>query len=144
MRETVRSLKAYFIVIAVLGLIKSISTLSFIVIAVLSFRESISTLPFWSHSPLFLIISLIGLAFALAYLYIGISLRKLLAESPKTINNVILASMAYQVLNFLSSLLNGVQVASIVQLAIGLLITWYLLNSVKRLSVEENAKTRAE
>ena len=144
MRETVRSLKAYFIVIAVLGLIKSISTLSFIVIAVLSFRESISTLPFWSLSPLFLIIGLIGLAFALAYLYIGISLRKLLAESPKTIKNVILASMAYQVLNFLLTLLKGVQVASIVQLAIGLLITWYLLNSVKRLSVEENAKTRAE
>jgi hypothetical protein len=127
MRETVRSLKAYFIVIAVFGLIGSISTLSL-----------------WSLSPLFLIIGLIGLAFALAYLYIGISLRKLLAESPKTINNVILASMAYQVLNFMSSLLNGLKVASIVQLAIGLLITWYLLNSVKRLSVEENAKTRAE
>lgn len=125
MRETVRSLKTYFIVIAVLGLI-----------------GSISSLPLWSLSPLFLIFGLIGLAFALAYLYIGISLRKLLAESPKTINNVILASMAYQVLNFLLSLLNGVQVASIVQLAIGLLITWYLLNSVKRLSLEENAKTQ--
>jgi hypothetical protein len=127
MRETVRSLKAYFIVLAVLG-----------------FIGSISTLPFWSLSPLFLIVGLIGLAFALAYLYIGISLRKLLAESPKTINNVILASMAYQVLNFLLSLLKGVQVSSIVQLAIGLLITWYLLSSVKRLSLEENAKTRAE
>lgn len=127
MRETVRSLKAYFIVIAVLGLIGSISTLS------LS-----------SVNPLFLIIGLIGLAFALAYLYIGISLRKLLVDSPKTINNVILASMAYQVLNFLLSLLNGVQVASIVQLAIGLLITWYLLNSVKRLSLEENAKSKGD
>lgn len=127
MRETVRSLKAYFIVIAVLGLIGSISTLS------LS-----------SVNPLFLIIGLIGLAFALAYLYIGISLRKLLVDSPKTINNVILASMAYQVLNFLLSLLNSVQVASIVQLAIGLLITWYLLNSVKRLSLEENAKSKGD
>lgn len=144
MRETVRSLKAYFIVIAVLGLIKSISTLSLIVIAVLAFRESISTLSLWSLSPLFLIIDLIGLAFALAYLYIGISLRKLLVDSPKIINNVILASMAYQVLNFLLSLLNGVQLSSIIQLAIGLLITWYLLNSVKRLSLEENAKLRSE
>ena len=127
MRETVRSLKAYFIVISVLGLIGSINLLSL-----------------FSLNPLFLIFGLIGLAFALAYLYIGISLRKLLVDSPKIINSVILASMAYQVLNFLLSLLNGVQVASIVQLAIGLLITWYLLNSVKRLSSEENDKIRAE
>lgn len=127
MRETVRSLKAYFIVIAVLGLI-----------------GSINLLPLFSLNPLFLIFGLIGLAFALAYLYIGISLRKLLVESPKIINNVILASMAYQVLNFLLSLLNGVQLSSIIQLAIGLLITWYLLNSVKRLSSKEIAKIRAE
>ncbi len=127
MRETVGSLKAYFIVVAVLGLLGSTNWLA------LS-----------SVSPLFMIIGLIGLAFSIAYLYIGISIRKLLVNSPNIINNVILASMAYQVISFLLTLLNGFLLPSIIRLAIGLLITWYLLNSVKRLASEERAKTKGE
>jgi hypothetical protein len=125
--ETVGSLKAYFIVVAVLGLLASTSWLA------LS-----------SVSPLFLIIGLIGLAFSIAYFYIGISIRKLLVNSPNTINNVILASMAYQVICFLLTLLNSFLLSSIIRLPIGLLITWYLLNSVKRLASEERAKTKGE
>ncbi|HEY9611038.1 hypothetical protein [Allocoleopsis sp.] len=127
MRETVGSLKAYFIVVAVFGFLGSTSSLS------LS-----------SFSPLFLIVGLIGLVFSIAYFYIGISIRKLLVNSPNTINNVILASMAYQVINFLLTLLRGLQPASIISLAIGLLITWYLLNSVNRLASQERSKTKAE
>jgi hypothetical protein len=127
MRETVGSLKAYFIVVAVLGLLGSIGTIAA------------------SHiSPLFLIIGLIGFAFSVAYLYIGFMLRKLLIESPKLINNIILASMVYQIINFLLSLLGGFQIGLVIQLTIGLLITWYLLNSTKRLSQEEKSKARLE
>jgi len=127
MRETVGSLKAYFIVVAVLGLIGNFSAIA---------ASSIN--------PLFLIIGLIGLVFSVAYLYMGISLRKLLAESPKIVSNVILASMVYLIINFLISLLGGFQVGLAVQLAIGLLITWYLLTNVKRLSQEEKSKARPE
>lgn len=52
MRETVGSLKAYFTVVAVLGLIGNSSTIAASQI-----------------NPLFLIIGLIGLAFSVAYLY---------------------------------------------------------------------------
>ena len=128
MRETVGSLKAYFIIVAVLGLIGNLGNVGIIASSQIN--------------PLFLIISLTGLAFSVAYLYIGIMLRKLLIESPKLVNNVILASMAYLIINFLLTLLVGFQTSSVIQLAIGLLITWYLFSSVKRLSQEEKSKTR--
>lgn len=130
MRETVGSLKAYFIIVAVLGLIGNVGNVGIIASSQIN--------------PLFLIISLTGLAFSVAYLYIGIMLRKLLIESPKLVNNVILASMAYLIINFLLTLLVGFQTSSVIQLAIGLLITWYLFSSVKRLSQEEKSKTRPE
>ena len=130
MRETVGSLKAYFIIVAVLGLIGNLGNVGIIASSQIN--------------PLFLIISLTGLAFSVAYLYIGIMLRKLLIESPKLVNNVILASMAYLIINFLLTLLVGFQTSSVIQLAIGLLITWYLFSSVKRLSQEEKSKTRPE
>ena len=127
MKETVGSLKAYFIVVAVLGGLGSVPLLGAGAI-----------------NPLFPILGLVGLAFCCAYFYIGIMLRKLLLESPQLVNKVILASMVYQVLNFLLSLTGGLQLSAIFQLIIGLLLTWYLLNSVKRLSQEERAKTRVE
>lgn len=128
MRETVGSLKAYFIIVAVLGLINNVGSIA----------ES-------QINPLILIIGLIGLAFSVAYLYIGIMLRKLLIESPKLVSKVILASMAYLIINcFLLTLLVGLQTSVVIQLAIGLLITWYLFSSVKRLSQEEKSKNRPE
>ena len=131
MRETVGSLKAYFIIVAVLGLIENVGNVGIIAASQIN--------------PLFLIISLIGLAFSVAYLYIGIMLRKLLIESPKLVSKVILASMAYLIINcFLLTLLVGLQTSVVIQLAIGLLITWYLFSSVKRLSQEEKSKNRPE
>lgn len=127
MRETVGSLKAYFILVGVLGLIGNIGAIAASQV-----------------NPLFLISGLIGLAFSGAYLYIGIMLRKLLVESPKLVKNFILASMAYLIVDFLLTLLGGDQTNSVIRLAIGLLITWYLLSNVKRLSQEEKSKTRPE
>jgi len=127
MRETAGSLKAYFIVVAVLGLIGNVATIA---------ASQINLI--------FLIIGLVGLAFSIAYFYIGIMLRRLLIKSPELINNVILSSMVYLIINFLLTLLGEFQASSVVQLAVGLLITWYLLSSVKRLSQEEKSKIRPE
>jgi hypothetical protein len=66
-------------------------------------------------------------------------LRKLLARSSKIVVGVILASMGFLVLDFLSTLLVGLpfeMVGELIRLIIGLLITWYLLSNVKRLSYE--------
>jgi hypothetical protein len=127
MKETVGSLKAYFIVVSILGIIGSLVALGSSQI-----------------NPLFLVTGLIGLAFSVAYLYIGITLRKLLVESPKLIDNMLLASMAYQVITFLLSLLNGFQTGLVIQLAIALLLLWYLLANVRRLSKEVKSKVQSE
>jgi hypothetical protein len=126
MKESVGSLKAYFIVVSVLGMIGSLATLGASPI-----------------NPLFLVIGLIELGFSVAYLYIGITLRKLLVKSPKLLNNILLTSMAYQVITFLLSLLNGFQIGLVIRLAIALLLLWYLLTNVKRLSQEVKSNSAA-
>ena len=126
MKESVGSLKAYFIVVSVLGVMGSLTTLGASPV-----------------TPLFLVIGLIELGFSVAYLYIGITLRKLLVKSPKLLNNILLASMAYQVITFLLNLLNGLQIGLVIRLAIGLLLLWYLLTNVKRLSQEVKSNSAA-
>lgn len=123
MKETVGSLRAYFIVIAILGLARNIGFVGV------------------SQHLILLAIALIRIALSMAYLYIGISLEKLIVDSPGLIKNVIFASMAYQVINFLLvNFLGGFQTVLFIQLGVGLLITLYLLSSVKRLSEEEKSK----
>jgi hypothetical protein len=128
MKESVGSLKAYFIVVSVLGIISSLATLGTSQI-----------------NPLFLVFFLIELGFSLTYLYIGITLRKLLVKSPKLLNNIIIASMAYKVITFLliSFSINSLQIALVIQLAISLLLFWYLLINVKRLSQEVKSNSAA-
>jgi len=123
MKESVGSLRAYFIITALLAGFQSTAPL------VQSQRNIIVYIS-----------ALIGVGFAIAYLYIGITLRQLIVKSPKIITRVILVSMGFLVVGFLFSLVDGVQTAMVAKLIIGLLITWYLLKNVKRLSLEEQGK----
>lgn len=126
MKESVGSLKAYFIFLAVLYLLGSISSLA------------------WVSQNIFLLVSwAIGLAFGMAYLYTGLSLRKLLVRSPHLINIVIYASLVQQVLSFvLQILFIGFQTQQLIGLSISVAIAIYLLCQVRRLSEVE--KSRAE
>jgi hypothetical protein len=127
MKETVGSLRAYFILVSVLGIAGSVMTLGALQV-----------------NPLFLVTGLIGLAFSVAYLYVGISLRKLLVESLGLIESLLFASMTYQLIIFLLTLFNGFQTGSVIQFAVSLLILWYLLSSVRRLSKEIESKVQSE
>jgi hypothetical protein len=72
--------------------------------------------------------------------------RKLLVKSSKVVTGVILTSMAFLVLDFLSTVLVGLpfeMVGKLIRLIIGLLITWYLLSNVKRLSYELQIRRNA-
>lgn len=128
MRETVNSLKTYFTIVAVLNAIGG--TAAILVAA---------------ESPLILLpIGLLGLGFAVVYLYLRLNCRNLLIHSPGTMNAVIVANMGFQVLGFLINMLIGIGGEAVVRLVVGLLIGWYLLNSIKRLSKEEQAKQWAK
>lgn len=127
MRESVGSLKAYFIVIAVLSALGGVSVLG--------------SAP---SDPLLLIAGIISFIFASAYFYIGILLRKLLAESPKLIERFLYVNIAYQVIMFFLSISQGFQIGLVIRLSIALLIIWYLLVNVRRLSKEAKSKIGSE
>lgn len=123
MRETIGSLKAYFIFVSVLGLSANFHAITASPINLLS-----------------LIISSVGIAFSLAYLYVGIRLRKLLVEATELVSTLILASIGYSTFIFLLIAIFNFQSSLVVQFIIGLVIGWYLYISVQRLSRMEKSK----
>ena len=126
MKESVGSLKAYFIFFAVLYLLGSIGSLSLV-------SQNVFVLVSWAFQ----------LAFGMAYLSTGLSLRKLLVQSPNRINLVIYASLVQQVFSFIFQFLFiGLQPRDFISLSIAVAVAVYLLFQVRRLSKIE--KSRAE
>ena len=127
MKETVRSLKLYFILCGIVGLLPVIGQIS------------------QASANVFLgVFGLISLAFAVAYFYIGVSLQKLIVTSPNMIVNVLYANAAYSLLVFLLSLLSGFNPAAAGITAFSLLVLWYLLVNVKRLAQEDKERLQEE
>ncbi len=125
MKESVSSLKAFFLFIGTLGVFGSYTAM---------------TQPSGNLNAINLLSLILGTGFSIAYLYMGFSLRKLLVESPQIVTTVILANIAVAVLNFLLSLFQGFQLSVFQGFVLGLLINWYLYSSVLRLSREEKSK----
>jgi hypothetical protein len=129
MRETVGSLRAYFIVVSILG----------IVVTALSARLIVALLPLLAQIPrgavLTLIISTVGdAALSIVLLYTGIRLPVLLRSSPRFVVRVLYVLAAWLIIAFLFSLPSGVSVLGIIHLVVGLLIAWYLWRNVLRLA----------
>lgn len=119
MKETVGSLKAYFIVVGLLGGIGSVALL-------------IQA----QGNAAFIVSGLVSLGLSIGYFYIGVVLRKLLVKSPQLITTVLYISLISLLVNLVLGLSDGFQVNEGFRSAIGLFIVLYLLNSVKRLSAE--------
>jgi hypothetical protein len=116
LRETVGSLRAYFILVAALGALVNVVTLLF------------------APPGLVTVISLVGLGFALAHFYIGVRLKQRLGTSPTMITGVLIGGAALLVLVFFYYYaLTG---APTWTPGLGLLITWYLYRNVRRLAAE--------
>ena len=115
MRETPRSLRAYFILSGLLGLALNVSSLL-------------------RGGPLLgIVLDVVGLALCAAYLYVGVRLRHLLAVAPRQIFSVLLATVILLVAILLLSLASGAIRETWPTLVIGGLITWYLYANVRRL-----------
>ncbi|AFY80495.1 hypothetical protein [Oscillatoria acuminata] len=121
MKETVGSLRAYFGLIGVLSVLSTLGELYFY----LSFQPG----------NLFgILLTLIGLGLSCLFLYFSFDLKKLLIKSPEFVSRVILVSAGFQIISLVFSLLWDNGVASIVKPGIGILICWYLLANINRLS----------
>jgi hypothetical protein len=125
MKETARSLRAYFILSGLASL-----WFGFLALAV-DLRAAISPATILATT-----IGIIGIGLALAFLDVGCVLPGLLRSSSHRIVMLLYASTGWTLLTFLLSVLNGVRGGSIVVLALSLLILWYLLRNVRRLAAE--------
>jgi hypothetical protein len=125
MRETIRSLRIYFILSGLASLWFGFLGLA----ADLQVGISPATIPATA-------IGIVGIGLALAFLYVGISLPGLLRNSSRRIVMLLYVSAGWAILTSLLSLLNGLQGRTIAILAISLLILWYLLRNVRRLAAE--------
>jgi hypothetical protein len=124
MKETVRSLQAYFILSGLLGFV---STSSAILVGLLG------------PSTISAILPAIGVVFSLMFVYVGFSLARLLRTSQGLLLKLLYASSGWSVLVFVLSLLHGLDPVALGVLVLSLLILWYLLMNVRRLAAEANA-----
>jgi hypothetical protein len=121
MRETVGSLRAYFILSGLAG-------------AFFALRIGLLGAGIFG-----LIMEIISIGFSLVFVYVGFSLAKMLRDSASRIVTLLYVSAGWTVLFFLLSLLGGPSVFGLVSLILSLLILWYLLKNVRRLAAEAQA-----
>jgi hypothetical protein len=120
MRETVGSMRAYFILTGLLGLLMNVGLL-------LGSQGNL----------LLLLIGAIGTIAGVLFLVSGARLPKLVASRSSFVPRVLLGTGVYLALYLLLGLsLGQVGIGVVVQAALGLLITWYLLRNFGRLSTQ--------
>jgi hypothetical protein len=125
MRETVGSMRAYFVVAGILGALMNVGLIA-------QGRSNVVAL----------LLGAIGMLSAVAFLYIGARLPALVAAASAIVSRILVITSVYLVLLLLLGLASGSHgVGMVVQSGIGLLIMWYLLRNFRRLAKE--AATRS-
>lgn len=124
MQETPRSLKAYLILVGILGAAGQI------------YQVVLSP----EVGPFTRLLGLVGLVISVAFLWVGITFRSLLSTAPNRIEQLLIVGAVYSIL---LTLIVGVMSprpeergGALAQGLIGLLITLYLLRNVRRLARE--------
>ena len=118
MRETVSSIRAYFILSGLL--------------ATLSYASAITS----SGGGIAAVLGVLGLALSLAYVYLGVRFKTLLNAAPNQIFLVLKAGAAFLIVVLLLAVAGGAGLAGVFGFGFGLLITWYLYVNSRRLLQE--------
>jgi len=111
MRETKKSLKTYFILVGVFGILSGIVSIAI------------------SPDILIKVFGVVTLIFAVMFFYYGIKLYDYLQNSPKTLINFVIIALA---INALLCLLSG----QIIYVIVPGLVSWYLIHNIKKLSTQ--------
>jgi hypothetical protein len=134
MRETVSSLRRYFILVGVLG---GLGTLVGIAPVLGALGNPALTGILWGLVALFGACGLFQGVVCLAFLYFASRLERLLRDNPGAICKTIKASMGVSVVALgIQLYLAGPASGNLLYFACGLGISFYLLRQVQRLSVE--------
>jgi len=121
MKETVGSLRAYFILSGLVSGALNVVALQRGMLAAAN------------------IIAVVGIGFAIAYVYAGVRLRPLIARSPGRVLRLLIAGGMFLALLFGMNMLYGSAVEALPKIILGLLITGYLFVNVRRLAAESPA-----
>ena len=121
MKETVGSLRAYFI-------LSGLGSGALNVVALQHAEPAAAKA-----------IAIVGLGFAIAYVYAGVRLRPLIAGSPARVLWLLIAGGLFLAILFGIGLLYGAAMAALPKIVLGLLITLYLFANVRRLAAESQA-----
>ena len=125
MRETIRSLRVYFVLSGLASLWLGCADIAQELHAGISFETGLA-----------IVIGMVGIGLALAFLYVGIALSRLLRNSSQRIILLLYLSAGWAMLISFLSFLNGVQGENVAFLVISLVILWYLLRNIRRLAAE--------
>jgi predicted exporter len=121
MRETVGSLRAYFILSGLASLLAYGRALW------VNFQGPVSIAT---------VIGIIGIGFSLAFLCVGFALPRLLKSSAGRVVTLLYVSTGWVAFVFLLGLLEGLAPVAVITLILSLLILWYLLRNIRRLAAE--------
>jgi hypothetical protein len=115
MRETVSSIRAYFVLSALLS--------------ILSYLKGLAT----SQGAIVTTLLLAGLGLALAYLYLGLRLKTLIVDAPERILFVLKLGGSFWLMTLVLAIARGGIVGVATQATVALLVTSYLFVNVRRL-----------
>jgi hypothetical protein len=121
MRETIRSLRLYFILSGLAGALVSGFAL----------RVSLQ-----SSATIETALRAISIALSLAFLYVGFNLAGLLRTSPGRVTAILYVTAGWSAFDFLIRLVRTGIPFGLITLLLVLLIVWYLLKNVQRLAAE--------
>ena len=122
MRETVRSLRLYFILSGLAGGATNL-------VGVLGDQPAIAR-----------IFAFVGVGCGVAYLFVGFRLRHFLVTAPQQVLALLLAGAVFLAGLFGLAALFGEAGRTLPMVILGLLITWYLYVNVRRLAAESQVK----
>lgn len=121
MKETVRSLRVYFILSGLAGALVSGSALRVSLEGSAMTEAALQT---------------VSIALSVAFLYVGFGLAGLLRTSAGRVIAILYLSAGWSAFHFLIRLLRTGVPFGLVTLVLVLLIVWYLLRNIKRLAAE--------
>jgi hypothetical protein len=137
-RETVKSLRAYFIVVGIFAALLGAGRLAVLVILAPHIAARRASIPSTDLLAIVLLViaAIVSLGLGAAFIAVGIGLPKLLRGSSQRIVTLLYFSLGANVLFFALSLPFGFNVLALMYFAAGLLLVWYLLKNVRRLALE--------
>lgn len=127
MKESVGSLRFYFGIVGLFYLLSSLKVFT-------SFTQG------FSSAPVIWFLAILGFCWGIGYLYFAITLPKHLSlQSGKYVNFFLITFLIDSVLTGLISLIFAGEFP-VISIVIEVFVTWYLISSVKRLSLSQQTK----